>query len=109
MTHPREPGLLLSLRSFNELEDLEEVEGEEEDNNLVVDSPEPPSPVEPDDTMETEDEDAQPGRKHPEQELPHIFKVGAPQVVCLHNKYYIIIRNIWKHSQNMQHPSTHCP
>ncbi|XP_029922646.1 NLR family CARD domain-containing protein 3 isoform X2 [Myripristis murdjan] len=65
---------VIDTRSFNELEDLEEVEGEEEDNYLVVDSPEPPSPVEPDDTMETEDEDAQPGRKHSEQELPYIFK-----------------------------------
>lgn len=47
-----------------------------EDEILITNSPEPPEPVEPDDAMQTDDF-GQPGRLHPEQDLPHIFKVCA--------------------------------
>lgn len=48
------------------------------DDILFANSPEPPEPVELDDAMQT-DENSQPGKLHPEQNLSHIFKVGAPQ------------------------------
>ncbi|XP_029026160.1 protein NLRC3 [Betta splendens] len=51
----------------------EEEEEEDLDELLITNSPEPPEPVEPDDYMQT-DENGQPGRLHPEQDLPHIFK-----------------------------------
>lgn len=54
---------------------------DDEDEMLETNSPEPPEPVEPEDTMQV-DENSQPGRLHPEQDLPHIFKVGASQLVC---------------------------
>ncbi|XP_071781730.1 NLR family CARD domain-containing protein 3 [Centroberyx gerrardi] len=63
---------VIDTRSFGELEDLEEVDGEEEEDVVVADSPEPPSPVEPEEQMQTEVEDWD--RKHPEQDMPHIFK-----------------------------------
>ncbi|XP_030590520.1 protein NLRC3-like [Archocentrus centrarchus] len=44
----------------------------EEDEILITNSPEPPQPIEPDDPMP--DENSQPGRLHPEQDLPHIFR-----------------------------------
>ncbi|XP_041796673.1 NACHT, LRR and PYD domains-containing protein 6 [Chelmon rostratus] len=53
--------------------DLSEDTEEDLDELLVTHSPEPPEPVEPDDIMQT-DENSQPGRLHPEQDLPHIFK-----------------------------------
>ena len=48
---------------------------EDEDEILITNSPEPPEPLE----MEhlTEGDDMQPGRLHPEQDLPHLFKVCA--------------------------------
>ncbi|XP_067363037.1 NLR family CARD domain-containing protein 3 isoform X2 [Channa argus] len=51
----------------------EEEEEEADDEFLITNSPEPPEPLEPEDTMQI-DENSQPGRLHPEQDLPHIFK-----------------------------------
>ncbi|XP_047450876.1 protein NLRC3 isoform X2 [Mugil cephalus] len=51
----------------------EDYDEEDEDDILITNSPEPPEPVELDCTMQT-DEYSQPGRLHPEQDLPHIFK-----------------------------------
>lgn len=64
-----------SFRS-SDLGDVPEDEEEEdmEDDILTTNSPEPPEPVEPDDEMQA-DEYGQLGRLHPEQDLPHIFKV----------------------------------
>lgn len=55
------------------------VEEEEDDHmveELVTHSPEPHEPVEPEASVQPQ-ENGQPGRLHPEQDLPHIFKVGA--------------------------------
>lgn len=68
-------GFPFSFRSLN-LEDLPEHDEENMDEDLVTHSPEPPEPVESDDIIQT-DENSQPGRLHPEQDLPHIFKVSA--------------------------------
>lgn len=52
----------------------EDEDGEEDmDEFLIATSPEPPEPVEMDDTMLTNESDRL-GRLHPEQDLPHIFK-----------------------------------
>ncbi len=75
------PGFSLSLRSEELMDFPEDDEEDDMDEILVTHSPEPPEPVEPDDSMQT-DENGQPGRLHPEQDLPHIFKVGASQLVC---------------------------
>ncbi|XP_040902269.1 protein NLRC3 [Toxotes jaculatrix] len=76
MTTQQQPpeAALIDTRS-SDLGDHEEDEEEEEDmyEEEGVNSPEPPEPFEPDDTMQT-DENCQPGRLHPEQDLPHIFK-----------------------------------
>ena len=71
--------LLLSLRS-SDLGDLSESDEEDMDELLVTHSPEPPEPVEFDEAMQT-DENSQPGRLHPEQDLPHIFRVGTSRLV----------------------------
>lgn len=55
------------------------------ERELIATSPEPPEPVEPEDTTQT-DENSQPGRLHPEQDLPHIFKVGDVQLISTHTK-----------------------
>lgn len=60
------------LRS--ELEDLAEEEDDHMVEELVTHSPEPHEPVEPEASVQPE-ENGQPGRLHPEQDLPHIFKV----------------------------------
>ncbi|XP_076002194.1 NLR family CARD domain-containing protein 3 [Genypterus blacodes] len=68
------PGaMVIHTRAADFLEDDEEKEEEEEDDILYADSPEPPEPVESDEVMQTED-NSQPGRLHPLQDLPHIFK-----------------------------------
>lgn len=77
--HTLTPGFRLSFRSFD-LGDLTEDDEEDMDEVLLTHSPEPPEPVEPDDTMQT-DANSQLGRLHPEQDLSHIFKVGASQMV----------------------------
>ncbi|XP_058490273.1 NLR family CARD domain-containing protein 3 [Solea solea] len=51
--------------NYDDDEDMEE--------NLIATSPEPPEPVEPDDTTQS-DENFRLGRMHPEQDLPHIFR-----------------------------------
>ncbi|KAM7399361.1 hypothetical protein PAMP_018637 [Pampus punctatissimus] len=56
----------------SDLEDHSEDDVEDMDEFLVADSPEPPEPVELDDEMQTDE--CQPGKLHPEQDLPHIFK-----------------------------------
>lgn len=63
------------------MEDLSEHDEEDMDEYLEVNSPEPPEPVEPDDTLQT-DANSQPGLLHPEQDMPHVFKVGASQSAC---------------------------
>ncbi|XP_070762156.1 NLR family CARD domain-containing protein 3 [Enoplosus armatus] len=67
------PGAVVIDTRSSDLGDFSEDEEEDMDEVLVTHSPEPPEPVEPDDTMQT-DEYGQPGRLHPEQDLPHIFK-----------------------------------
>ncbi|KAM4627274.1 protein NLRC3 [Polymixia lowei] len=63
---------VIDTRSFDELEDLDDADVDEEDYMLVADSPEPPPPVEPEDQIL--EVDSQPGRIHPEQDMPHVFK-----------------------------------
>lgn len=72
------PGFCLSFSSFD-MEDLPEQDEENMDEYLEVNSPEPPEPVEPDDTLQT---DSQSSQLHPEQDMPHVFKVGASQSAC---------------------------
>lgn len=67
------PGAVVIDTRSSDLEDVSEDTEEEADELLIADSPEPPEPVELDDAMQT-DENSQPGRLHPEQDLPHIFK-----------------------------------
>ncbi|XP_068565570.1 protein NLRC3 [Cebidichthys violaceus] len=68
------PGAVVIDTRSSDLEDFSEHDDDEEDADevLIANSPEPPEPVEPEDTMQ--DENGQPGRLHPEQDLPHIFK-----------------------------------
>lgn len=67
------PGAVVIDTRSSDLGDFTDEELEEDmDEVLVTHSPEPPEPVEPDDTMN--DENSQPGRLHPEQDLPHIFR-----------------------------------
>ncbi|KAI3354367.1 hypothetical protein L3Q82_018890 [Scortum barcoo] len=68
------PGAVVIETGSEDLGDLLVDDNEEDmDEILVTHSPEPPEPVELDDWMQT-DEYGQPGRLHPEQDLPHIFK-----------------------------------
>uniref|UniRef100_UPI0037E95FE4 NACHT, LRR and PYD domains-containing protein 6 isoform X2 n=1 Tax=Semicossyphus pulcher TaxID=241346 RepID=UPI0037E95FE4 len=68
------PGAVVIETSSTDLEDCSEAdEVEDMDEVLLTHSPEPPEPVELDDPMQT-DENSQPGRLHPEQDLSHIFK-----------------------------------
>ncbi|XP_037631970.1 NLR family CARD domain-containing protein 3 [Sebastes umbrosus] len=69
----RQPGALVIDTRSSDLGDFSEHAEEDADELLVADSPEPPEPVEPDDDGQS-DEYSQPGRLHPEQDLPHIFK-----------------------------------
>lgn len=70
------PGAFVIETRSSDLDDFpdddDEVE-EDEDELLVTHSPEPPEPIEPDDAMQT-DENSQPGKLHPEQDMPHVFK-----------------------------------
>ncbi|XP_063320036.1 uncharacterized protein LOC134618529 isoform X2 [Pelmatolapia mariae] len=68
----RAPGAVVIDTSSVDLDFYEDEEDEEEDEYLITNSPEPPEPIEPDDPMP--DENSQPGRLHPEQDLPHIFR-----------------------------------
>ncbi|XP_029373622.1 protein NLRC3-like [Echeneis naucrates] len=63
---------VIDTRSYD-MEDFEEDPEEDLDEPLITNSPEPPEPVEPDDWVQADD-NSQPGRLHPEQDLPHIFK-----------------------------------
>ncbi|XP_028429063.1 NLR family CARD domain-containing protein 3 [Perca flavescens] len=65
------PGAVVIETRSSDLEDFSEVDEEDPDEVLVADSPEPPEPVEPDDET---DVNSQPGKLHPEQDLPHLFK-----------------------------------
>lgn len=76
---------LSSLRS-SDLGDFSEDDEEDADELLVTDSPEPPEPVEPEDMLQTDN--CQPGRLHPEQDLPHVFKVSATQVISSASLYF---------------------
>lgn len=67
------PGaVVIETRSsdLGDFSDPNEDDEEDADELLVADSPEPPEPLELDDTMQTDEED----RLHPEQDLPYIFK-----------------------------------
>ncbi|KAM7413190.1 hypothetical protein PAMA_020524 [Pampus argenteus] len=66
------PGAVFIDTRSSDLEDHSEDDVEDMDEFLVADSPEPPEPVELDDEMQTDE--CQPGKLHPEQDLPHIFK-----------------------------------
>ncbi|XP_013863462.1 protein NLRC3 isoform X1 [Austrofundulus limnaeus] len=57
----------------DEPEESTESDMDEDDERLVTCSPEPPEPLEMEDPRQV-DEHGQPGRFHPEQDLPHIFK-----------------------------------
>ncbi|XP_035536400.1 NLR family CARD domain-containing protein 3-like [Morone saxatilis] len=76
------PGAVVIDTRSSDLEDYSENEEDDMDEVLVTHSPEPPEPVEPDDTMQI-DENSQPGRLHPEQDLPHIFKSIQAAVTAL--------------------------
>ncbi|XP_078102486.1 NLR family CARD domain-containing protein 3 [Sander vitreus] len=65
------PGAIVIDTRSSDLGDFSEVDEEDPDEVLVADSPEPPEPVEPDDEI---DGNSQPGKLHPEQDLPHLFK-----------------------------------
>ncbi|XP_073346310.1 protein NLRC3 [Pagrus major] len=67
------PGAVVIDTRSSDLGDFSDNDEEDMDEVLVTHSPEPPEFVEPDDTMQA-DENSQPGRLHPEQDLPHIFK-----------------------------------
>lgn len=67
--------LLLSARS-SDLELSCESEEEDADEMLITNSPEPPEPIVLEEAIQM-DEHGQPGRLHPEQDLPHVFKVGV--------------------------------
>lgn len=55
-------------------------EGEEPmGEDLVTHSPEPQEPLEPEVSLQP-DENSQVDRLHPEQDLPHIFKVSASEI-----------------------------
>ncbi|XP_029302960.1 NACHT, LRR and PYD domains-containing protein 3-like [Cottoperca gobio] len=71
--HTKLPGALVIDTRSSDLGDFSEDAEDDADDVLVADSPEPPHPVEPDDTTQM-DENSQPGKLHPEQDLPHIFK-----------------------------------
>ncbi|KAM6932910.1 protein NLRC3 [Xenentodon cancila] len=51
----------------------EDDDDDEEDEILITNSPEPPEPIEMEDSTQAEG-NSQPGRLHPEQDLPHLFK-----------------------------------
>ncbi|XP_045899184.1 NACHT, LRR and PYD domains-containing protein 3 [Micropterus dolomieu] len=77
------PGaVVIDTRSSDLGDNSEEDDEEDMDDLLVTHSPEPPEPVEPDDIFQT-DENGQPGRLHPEQDLPHIFKCIQSSVTSL--------------------------
>ncbi|XP_068442028.1 NACHT, LRR and PYD domains-containing protein 6 [Clinocottus analis] len=69
------PGAVVIDTRSSDLEGCSENDDDDDeaDEILMTHSPEPPEPVEPEDTTQP-DENSQPGRLHPEQALPHIFK-----------------------------------
>ncbi|XP_008299719.1 protein NLRC3 [Stegastes partitus] len=69
------PGAVVIDTRSSDLGDFSEDNDDEEDDDevLITNSPEPPEPIEPDDTIETDDS-SQPGRLHPEQDMPHVFR-----------------------------------
>lgn len=79
----------MSLRSsdLGDFSDPNEDDEEDADELLVADSPEPPEPLELDDTMQTDEED----RLHPEQDLPYIFKVGLQLLVLWSQDFDLLI------------------
>lgn len=60
----------------------DEEEDEEEEDGVLTNSPEPPEAAEPDEMVQTDDS-GQSGLLHPEQGLPHIFRVGVGRDVQL--------------------------
>ncbi|KAM9733249.1 NLR family CARD domain-containing protein 3 isoform 1-T2 [Menidia menidia] len=54
----------------NSVDDQEDID---EDEDLICHSPEPPEPVELEDYQQAS-ENKQPGKLHPEQDMPHVFK-----------------------------------
>lgn len=66
------PGALVIETGASDIECSSEVE-EEDDDYLITNSPEPPEPIELDYEIQM-DIHGQPGRLHPEQDMPHVFK-----------------------------------
>lgn len=68
------PGaLVIDTEEEEDIECPSETEEEEDEECFITNSPEPPEPIEM--QMEVEmDEYGQPGRLHPEQDMPHVFK-----------------------------------
>lgn len=64
----------------------EEDEEEEEEDGVLTNSPEPPEAVEPDEMTQTDD-GSQSGLLHPEQDLPHIFRVGVGRVASVGSEF----------------------
>ncbi|KAM4566848.1 NLR family CARD domain-containing protein 3-like [Odontesthes bonariensis] len=69
------PGALVIETRSSDLEGLSDMDDQDEDEDepLLTHSPEPPEPLELEDSMQT-NENNQPGKLHPMQDLPHIFK-----------------------------------
>lgn len=66
------PGALVIDTGASDIARDSEDEGDEDDI-LITNSPEPPEPIEMEDEMQM-DIDGQPGKLHPEQDLPHVFR-----------------------------------
>ncbi|XP_056139491.1 NLR family CARD domain-containing protein 3 [Lampris incognitus] len=91
-----EEACIIETWSLSDPEDLEEIE-EEDDDIVVADSPEPPPPLESEELIQTEDEDCQPGRPHPEQDLSYIFKsIQSVLSVLSKEDLTIFIRDLYR-------------
>lgn len=63
-----------------------EEDEEEEEEGVLTNSPEPPEVAEPDGMAQTDDS-GQSGLLHPEQDLPHIFRVGVGRVASVGSEF----------------------
>lgn len=77
-------------------------------DDMVTNSPEPPENIELDDTAQN-DENGQPGRLHPEQDLSHIFKVGEAQgAFCSHDSLVFIVLFFFKFTKSQYRIKCNC-
>ncbi|KAL6116256.1 uncharacterized protein ACO6RY_00917 [Pungitius sinensis] len=107
----RLPGAVFDTRSADLRDFLENYQDEyceededDDDEMLETNSPEPPEPVELEDTMQA-DENSQPGRLHPEQDLPHIFKSIQSVLTKLKRDELMTFRldfNVWEPKITLQ-------